>query len=219
MNVGNFTATVPVHTHIARESDSAARVRSLAASGAISTTSLWQNVGAVAVNSWQAFAAHELIIAANLKASATKAVTKADADLLVVTEAEALAASDKAQKDMSDAELTTAVKFVYVAEPEQPVTRTSIKGKGGKADFLSGLNPPWCALVADTRLACLAAVTAARTAMEEAEAAEPAAFANNPPPAPASIAPGPDTAAAIDLSNLGAAEMRALLARIVDEQP
>ena len=33
---------------------------------------------------------------------------------------------------MSDAELTTAVKFVYVAKPEQPAARSSIKARGGK---------------------------------------------------------------------------------------
>ena len=132
---------MPVHHHITREPTSAARVRSLAATGAISTTSLWQAVGAVAVNSHQAFAAQELIVAKNMKDSATKAAAKAAADLLVVTEAEALAASDKEPKDMSDAELTTAVKFVYVAKPEQPAVCSSIKGKGEKVAFLSGLNP------------------------------------------------------------------------------
>lgn len=156
---------MPVHHHIAREPTSAARVRSLAATGAISTTSLWQTVGAVAVNNHQEFAAQELIVAKNMKDSATKAAAKAAADLLVVTEAEALAASDKEPKDMSDAELTTAVKFVYVAKPEQPAVRSSIKGKGEKVTFLSGLNPPWDLLVVEAHLTCAAAVTAATTAM------------------------------------------------------
>jgi hypothetical protein len=91
MNVGNFTATAPVHTHIAREPDAVARVWKLAETGHISTGSLWHTVGAV--NSWQVFAAQDAIIAKAMKETATDAAAKAAADLVVITEAENLANS------------------------------------------------------------------------------------------------------------------------------
>ena len=221
MNVGNFTATAPVHTHIAREPDAVARVRKLAETGNITTGSLWHTVGAVAVNSWQVFAAQDAINAKAMKESATDAAAKAAADLVVLTEAENLANSSTLSdpNNMSDAQLNTAVKFIFVAKPEQPVVRSSIKGKAGKVAFLSGLTPAWHCLLAEARLACTAAVTAASTAMDEAEAAEAAVFINNQPPAPPSVVPGAVTADAVDVQNMSEAERRALLARLVDAGP
>jgi hypothetical protein len=221
MNVGNFTATAPVHTHIAREPDAVARVRKLAETGHISTGSLWHTVGAVAVNSWQVFAVQDAITAKAMKETATDAAAKAAADLVVITEAENLANSSTLSdsNNMSDAQLNTAVKFIFVAKPEQPVVRSSIKGKAGKVAFLSGLTPAWHCLLAEARLTCTAAVTAASTAMDEAEAAEAAVFINNQPPAPPSVVPGAVTADTVDVQNMSEAERRALLARLVDAGP
>jgi hypothetical protein len=120
---------------------------------------------------------------------------------------------------MSDAQLNTAVKFIYVAKPEQPVVRSSIKGKAEKAAFLSGLTPALHRLLAEARLKCTAAVTAVSTAMDEAEAAEAAVFTNNQPPAPPAVVPGAVTAAAVDVRNMSEVERRALLARLVDVGP
>jgi hypothetical protein len=219
LNVGVFASAVPVHKHIARETDSVARVRSLAASGAISTTSLWQHVGAVAVNSWQAFAAQALITAVEMKAIAAKSLAKAEADLKLVTDAEALVAAKKDTDDMSDAELTTAIKFVYVAVPAQPVVRTSFKCKAEKAAFLGSLSSCWSLLLPGVRLACDAASAAASTAMAEAIAAETAALVENAPPEAPTVAPAPRavTAAAVDVQSMTAAEKRALLAKLADE--
>jgi hypothetical protein len=139
------------------------------------------NVGAAAVNSWQVFASQELILAANMKGSVTKVMAKAVADLVVVTEAEALAASAKDPKDMSDAELTTATKFIDVAKPEQLAVRSNTKGKG---TFLGGLTPTWDLLVAEARPTCAATVAAASTALGEAEAAKAAALINSQQPDP-----------------------------------
>ena len=48
--------------------------------------------GAVAINGWQALSAHDGIIAAEAKVAAAKALAKAEADLVVITKAEAVAA-------------------------------------------------------------------------------------------------------------------------------
>jgi len=120
---------------------------------------------------------------------------------------------------MSDAELTTAIKFVYVAVPAQPVVRTSFKCKAEKAAFLGSLSSCWSLLLPGVRLACDAASAAASTAMAEAIAAETAALVENAPPEAPTVAPAPRavTAAAVDVQSMTAAEKRALLAKLADE--
>ena len=120
---------------------------------------------------------------------------------------------------MSGIELDIAIKFVYVAKPEQPTTRTGIKGKAVQANFLSNMVPSWTSLFAGARLACAAAATAASTALAEAEAAETAAIADNQPPAPPSVAPGAVTAAGVDVTSMSDAEKRALLALLTSSLP
>ena len=122
-------------------------------------------------------------------------------------------------KSMSGIELDAAIKFVYVAKPEQPTARTGIKGKAAQANFLSNMVPSWTSLLADARLACAAAATAASTALTEAEAAKTTAIADNQPPAPPSVAPGAVTAAGVDVTSMSEAEKRALLAKLTSSLP
>ena len=142
-------------------------------------------------------------------------------DLKKVDEAERVAGEEHRgdPKSMSGIELDTAIKFVYVAKPEQPTARTGIKGKAAQANFLSNMVPSWTSLLADARLACAAAATAASTALTEAEAAKTTAIADNQPPAPPSVAPGAVTAAGVDVTSMSEAEKRALLAKLTSSLP
>ena len=156
-----------------------------------------------------------------MREAAEKKVADAAEDLKKVDEAERVAgeAHRGDPKSMSGIELDIAIKFVYVAKPEQPTTRTGIKGKAVQANFLSNMVPSWTSLLADARLACAAAVTAASTALAEAEAAETAAIADNQPPAPPSGTPWAVTAAGVDVKSMSDAEKRALLALLTSSLP
>ena len=178
-------------------------------------------MGAVAVNSWQVFRTTDLLSAKAMREAAEKKVADAAEDLKKVDEAERVAgeAHRGDPKSMSGIELDIAIKFVYVAKPEQPTARTGIKGKAVQANFLSNMVPSWTSLFAGARLACAAAATAASTALAEAEAAETAAIADNQPPAPPSVAPGAVTAAGVDVTSMSDAEKRALLALLTSSLP
>ena len=178
-------------------------------------------MGAVAVNSWQLFRTQDLLSAKAMKTAAEKKVDDAAEDLKKVDEAERVAGEEHRgdPKRMSGIELDTAIKFVYVAKPEQPTARTGIKGKAAQANFLSNMVPSWTSLLADARLACAAAATAASTALALAEAAETTAIADNQPPAPPSVAPGAVTAAGVDVTSMSEAEKRALLAKLTSSLP
>jgi hypothetical protein len=214
LNAGVFAATVPVHSHIAREPTAAARVKALVQSGVINPSTMWQKTGTVAINGWQAISAHYGIAANDAKEAAAKALTKAEADLQVVTEAESLIATEV--KDMSGKELVTATKLVYVAEPEQPVSRTFINGtKAGGIAFLNSLSlgRSWASLVAPTRIVCLAAQEAATAAVAAANAAALAAVVDHQPPvAPTIVSTGAVTAVDIDMGSMSETERRVLLA-------
>ena len=119
----------------------------------------------------------------------------------------------------SGIELDTDIKFFNVAKPEQPTARTGIKGEAAQANFFSNMVPSWTSLLADARLACAAAATAASTALTEAEAAKTTAIADNQPPAPPSVAPGAVTAAGVDVTSMSEAEKRALLAKLTSSLP
>jgi hypothetical protein len=202
---------------IARKPAAVARFKALVQSGVINLSTMWQKTGTVAINGWQAFSAHYGIAANDAKEAAAKALTKAEADLQVVTEAESLIATEV--KDMSGKELATATKLVYVAEPEQPVSRTFINGtKAGGIAFLNSLSlgRSWASLVAPTRIVCLAAQEAATAAVAAANAAALAAVVDHQPPAaPTIVSTGAVTAAAVDVGAMSESERRALLAKLL----
>ena len=91
-----------------------ARVQALADGGVISPGSMRVKPGATAINGWQALSAHGSIIAAETKAAAAKALAKAEADLVVITKAEALAAKGGA---MSGADITAVIHAIFAAAP------------------------------------------------------------------------------------------------------
>ena len=72
LNAGHFDATVPTYSHAARAPSAEGRVEALVASSKITTGSLWQNVGAVAVNSWKVFRTQDLLSAKATKTAAEK---------------------------------------------------------------------------------------------------------------------------------------------------
>ena len=153
--------------------------------------------GAVAINGWQALSAHDGIVAAEATAAAAKALAKAEADLVVITKAEAVAAKGGV---MSGIDITAAVHTVFVAAPDQ--SRTSLSSKAQGATFLAALSAPWATLLPLARAACQAAVVAAAAATEAAKAAAVAAVADHQPPAaPSVVAAGALTAAAVDVDS------------------
>ena len=144
--------------------------------------------------------------------AAAKALAKAEADLAVITKAEAVAAKVGA---MSGADIVAAVHAVFVAAPEQQCTRSSLTGKQQGATFLAALPTPWTTLLVPARAACQAAVVAAGAAAEAAAAAAAAAVADHQPPAaPSVVAAGAVTAAAVDVASMSSAEKRAFLAKL-----
>ena len=96
--------------------------------GLINPGSMWVKTDAVAINGWQALSAHDGIVAAEAKAAAAKALAKAEADLVVITKAEVVAAEAGAAKGgkMSGADITVAVHAVFVAVPGQSCVRSSL---------------------------------------------------------------------------------------------
>ena len=144
--------------------------------------------------------------------AAAKALAKAEADLAVITKAEAVAAK---VGGLSGADTNVAVHAVFVAVPEQTCTRSSLVGKAQGSAFLAALGFPWPALLAPARLACQAAAVAAAAATEAAEAVAAAAVADHQPPAaPSVVAAGAVTAAAVDVASMSSAEKRAFLAKL-----
>jgi len=146
----------------------------------INPGSMWVKTGAVAINGWHALSAHDGIVAAEATAAAAKALAKAEADLVVITKAEAVAAKGGA---MSGVDITAVVHTVFVATPEKQYTRSSLVGKQQGATFLAALPTPWTALLVPARAACQAAVVAAAAATVAAGAAAAAAVADHQPPA------------------------------------
>ena len=93
---------------------------------------------------------------------------------------------------MSGADSTVAVHAAFVAVPEQTCTRPGLAGKQQGATFLAALPTPWTTLLAPARAACQAAVVAAGTAREAADAAAAAAVVDHQPlPRPRSSPLGP----------------------------
>jgi hypothetical protein len=212
LNAGVFAAVVPVHTHIPRAPTAVARVQALVDGGLINPGSMWVKLGATAINGWQALSAHDGIIAAEAKAAAAKALAKAEADLVVITKAEAVAAKGGV---MSGIDITAAVHAVFVAAPEQSCTRSSLSSKAQGATFLAALSHPWTTLLVPARATCQAAVVASGAATEAADAAAAAAVADHQPPAaPSVVAAAAVTAASVDVDSMSSAEKRALLAKL-----
>jgi len=144
--------------------------------------------------------------------SSAKALAKAEADLVVITKAEAVAAKGGA---MSGVDITAVVHTVFVATPEQQCTRSSLVGKQQGATFLAALPTPWTALLVPARAACQAAVVAGAAATVAAGAAAAAAVADHQPPAaPSVVAAVAVTAGSVDVDFMSSAEKRTLLAKL-----
>ena len=139
-------------------------------------------------------------------------LTKAEAELAVITRAEVAAAKGGA---LSGADITAAVHAAFVAASGNPYARPSPVGKAQGAPFLAALPTLWTTLLAPARAACQAAVVAAGTAREAADAAAAAAVADHQPPAaPSVVAAAAVTATSVDVDSMSSAEKRALLAKL-----
>jgi hypothetical protein len=158
-------------------------------------------------------------VAKEAKAAATKALKLAVANEAVGAAASVLALQlgDEPDTAMKGAEITLAVKFVYVAFPLQPTPKSSHSSKAAGLEFLGGLDARWPTFLPVVRAACVAASAAASAADAAADAAAAAAASLGPPAAPI-VLPASNTAAAIDLGAMSESEQRALLARLVDLQ-
>jgi len=212
LNAGVFAAEAPRHTHIAREPTTAGRIRALAAVGKINPGTMWQKTGAVAINGWVALSAHDLIVANEAKDAATKELAQAVQDLEVVSSAETVATSTGA---MNGKQITTAIKFVFVAQPQQACTRTSIKNKPEGIAFLAGLTSPWQLLLPAARIKCESERLRAVAALEAATAAAAAALSDNQPPAAPTVSTNTATTAdQVDVVSMTRVEKRALLAKL-----
>ena len=139
-------------------------------------------------------------------------LTKAEAELAVITKAEVAAAKGDV---LSGADISVAVRAALVAVPGQTCTRSSLVGKQQGAAFLAALPAPWATLRPPARVAWQAAAAAAAAATDAAEAAAAAAVADHQPPAaPSVVAAGAVTAAAVDVASMSSAERRELLAKL-----
>ena len=103
-------------------------------------------------------------------------LTKAEAELAVITKAEAAGAK---RGVLSGAGITVAVHAAFVAIPGQTCTRSSLVGKQQGAAFLAALPAPWATLLPPARVAWQAAAAAAAAATDAAEAAAAAAVADH----------------------------------------
>jgi hypothetical protein len=158
------------------------------------------------------FSAEDGIAANEAMVVAVKAAAKAEADLVVIAAAEAVAAKGGT---LSGADITAVIHAVFVVAPEQPCTRSSLAGKAKGLEFLAALPTPWAALLVPARAACVAASEAATAAKGAAAAAIVAAVADHQPPAaPSVVATGATTAAGVDLAAMSEADKRALLAQL-----
>ena len=83
---------------------------------------------------------------------ASKALAKALADLVIITNADAVAAKGGT---MNGDDIKAAVHAVFIAVPGQACTRTSIKDKAQGLAFLSALPASWITLLAPARVACM----------------------------------------------------------------
>ena len=211
---GVFAAQVPVRTHIAREPTAVARVAALVADGIMKH--MWQKTGTTAISGWQAFAVHYGIVAKEAKVAATKALELAAANEAVVVAASALALQlgDEPDAVMKGAEITLAIKFVYVAFPLQPTPKSSHSSKAAGLAFLGRLCARWPTFLPAARAACVASSAAASADDATADAAAAAAESLGPPAAPV-VLPASNSAAAVDLDGMSEAEQRTLLARLV----
>jgi hypothetical protein len=134
--------------------------------------------------------------------------------VVVAAEALALQLGDKPDAAMNGKEITLAIKFVYVAVPQQSAPKSSHSTKAAGLAFLSELGARWATLLPGARAACVAASAAASAAV----AAAAAAAASLGPVAAPTVLPASNSAGAVDLDAMSEAEQRALLARLVDLQ-
>ena len=143
-------------------------------------------------------------------------MAKAEADLVVITKAEAVDVAVAAKGGtISGADIAAAVRAVFIATPEQQCTRSSLVGKQQGATFLAALPTSWTTLLVPARAACQVAVVAAGAAREAADAAAAAPVADHQPPAaPSVVAAAAVTAASVDVDSMSSAEKRALLAKL-----
>jgi len=116
---------------------------------------------------------------------AIKALAKAEADLVILTKADAVAAKGGVLNGKST---DLAVHAVFIAVPNQLCKRTSLGGKEKGGVFLAALTTPWTALLALARAACTAAIAAAAAAVAAADAAAIAAVADHQPPTEGAVA-------------------------------
>ena len=98
---------------------------------------MWLKTGPVAINGWVALSAHYQILAAEANVVASKALAEAQADLVIITNADAAAAMGRT---MNGDDIKTAVHAVFIAAPGHACTRTSIKDKAQGLAFLGGLH-------------------------------------------------------------------------------
>ena len=90
-------------------------------------------------------------------------LTKAEAELAVITKAKVAAAKGGV---LSGADITVAVHAVFIAVLGQTCTRSSLAGKQQGAAFLAALPTPWTTLLPPARVACQAAAAAAAAATD-----------------------------------------------------
>ena len=145
---------------------------------------MWVKTGTVAINGWQALRAHYLIVAMEMK----DALADAEANLLVITKADVVAAKGVSVSGMTGVDIKVAVHAVFIAVPNQLCKRTSLGGKEKGGVFLAALTTPWTALLALARAACTAAIAAAAAAVAAADAAAIAAVADHQPPTEGAVA-------------------------------
>ena len=81
--------------------------------------------------------------------------------MVVAAEALALQLGDKPDAAMNGKKITLAIKFVYVAVPQQSAPKSSHITKAAGLAFLSGLGARWATLLPAARAACVAASAAA----------------------------------------------------------
>ena len=106
----------------------------------INPTAMWVKTGTVAINGWQALRAHYLIVAMEMK----DALADAEANLLVITKADVVAAKGVSVSGMTGVDIKVAVHAVFIASPQQTCTRTSIGVMAQGIAFLNALlaHPP-----------------------------------------------------------------------------
>ena len=205
--VNTFSASLPVHSHVARPSTEEEQVAALVATGKITTSTMWRTVGAVPFNSQVVFKAAAELEAAEAAAAAEKEGANAREKAEVIAAAVAARAKRGATGDdkLDLKDLKAVVKFTHIALGNTGFSKFNTKVLC--LQFLATVSPAW-----DTLLPAVSEPGA----LAPAPLLPAAALASTGPGALLTPPPATTPHRSFDVSALSQAERRELRRQLAD---